>query len=138
MKRVKRLKSFKRKSILLDAIDNYFNSLKLAEANGDKTCTPTLTGLAIHLGFTSKEDFEYYEIMGRYAWIAKQARFKIMAYYEGRLLMPAPTGAIFALKSLGWHERPKAAEQPETQTSIEVKLIESGPKPAASEKDVAL
>lgn len=138
MKKLKRLRSFRCKAVLLAAIDSYFDQLKLAETSGEKTCTPTLAGLALHLGFTTKEDFEQYEIRGRYGWITKQARFKIMAYYESRLLMPAPTGAIFALKCMGWDERPKAIDTADNQTSIEVKLIETGPEPAATEKDVAL
>jgi hypothetical protein len=138
MKRVKRLKSFRRKSILLDAIDSYFKELKLAEASGDKPCTPTLTGLALHLGFTTKDDFEQYETRGRYGWVAKQARFKIMAYYESRLLMPAPAGAIFALKTLGWDEKPRTIETDGIPASIQIKLIETGPQPASAEKEVDL
>jgi hypothetical protein len=61
-----------------------------------------------------------------------------MAYYESRLHYPSPTGAIFALKTMGWDLKPKTAKTATKIRSIKVKLIETGPKPASSEKEVML
>lgn len=139
MKRPKRLKSYRCLNEFQQAVDAYFETCAQAGAKSAKVPPPTLMGLGLHLGFTCKDDFENYEINGKYAWVVKQGRFKILAYYESRLLLPAPTGAIFALKSMGWEQKTNGAV-PATpiQNSLNIKLIESGPQPVSSEKEVKL
>lgn len=117
-------------------IDEYFERPKNAT---DKSIEPvTLTGLAVYLGFNCKEEFEEYEQKKIYKDILTRARFRVMAYYESRLHHPSPTGAIFALKSMGWGDKVKAKKATGKPTSITVKVIETGPKPASTEKEVAL
>ena len=117
-------------------IDEYFECSK---NDTDKTAEPiTVTGLALYLGFYSKDQFDNYLQSGRYAWTIKRACFKVMAYYESRLHYPAPTGAMYALKCMGWTEKPKLSKSAKKPTSLKVKLIETGPQPAASEKEVTL
>ncbi|MDB5003520.1 MAG: hypothetical protein JWQ34_1745 [Mucilaginibacter sp.] len=135
---MKRLPYFLHKTTLVNLIESYF----IKALNHDKSKhhePPTISGLALHLGFKSKEDFDKFENRARLGSTLTQARFRIMAYYESRLHYPAPAGAIFALKSMGWHEKPIPAKvAPRRVKSIKVKLVESGPKPASSEKEVQL
>jgi hypothetical protein len=124
---------------LLALIEQYFKqSADEPTSKGKSSEPPTIAGLALFLGFNSKEDFDHYENKGKLASLIKRARFRVMAYYENRLHFPAPTGAMFALKSMGWNEKSKTVKSDKKIRSIKVKLIESGPQPASSEKDVAL
>ncbi|HEY2583049.1 MAG TPA: terminase small subunit [Mucilaginibacter sp.] len=98
----------------------------------------TFTGLAIFLGFHSKEAFERYERNGRFASVLKQGRLRVEEAYEKRLLS-SPAGAIFVLKSEGWNEKaePKKETKPGSK-NLKVTIFEAGPKPAETEKDVSL
>jgi hypothetical protein len=137
---MKKFKGFKDINYLIDLIEDYFKQALSDPKSKDQTIgLPTITGLALHLGFNSKEDFDLYESRGKYKTLIKTARFRIMAYYEGRLHYPAPTGAMFALKCMGWQDKPKAiTKAPRKVKSITVKLVETGPQPASSEKEVQL
>ncbi|MCC8427230.1 DNA-packaging protein [Mucilaginibacter sp. UR6-11] len=124
---------------LLALIELYFERTADNPASkAKKNEPPTIAGLALFLGFNSKDDFDQYESKGKLAPLIKRARFRVIAYYENRLHYPAPTGAMFALKSMGWNEKSKTKKADKKISSIKVKLIESGPQPAANEKDVAL
>lgn len=96
----------------------------------------TISGMALFLGLSSKREFETYEETGRYATILKQARLRVEAAYEARLYQ-TPTGVIFALKTMGWTDKPEA-QKPAVQTdsTLKVEIINSGPLPAGSEKEV--
>lgn len=131
---------FKSKAILDSLIEEYFTkALTDDKLKSKHHQPPTITGLAFHLGFKSKEQFDDFEKRGRLSSIITQARFRIMAYYESRLHYPSPAGAIFALKSMGWTDKPKAVpKKPRRVKSIKVNLVETGPQPASSEKEVQL
>lgn len=98
----------------------------------------TISGMALFLGFTCKQEFEAYEQKGKHARILKRGRLRVEAAYEARLHQ-TPTGVIFALKTLGWNDKPeiiKPATKPDDTLKIEI--FNSGPMPAANEKDVVL
>jgi hypothetical protein len=99
----------------------------------------TIAGLALYLGFSSRQAFEDYEANGKFADRLKRARLQIEAAYEKKLHYQSPTGAIFALKSMGWNERAdnKPADEA-ANTLLKVEIIKSGPQLAASEKEVIL
>jgi hypothetical protein len=66
----------------------------------------TVTGLAIFLGFESRQSLYDYEKNGDFSFIAKKARLLVECEYEKRLTTSqAPTGAIFALKNMGWIDK---------------------------------
>jgi len=133
------MRHFRSKAPLVELIESYFNkALSNSKLKTKQHDPPTITGLALHLGFKSKEEFDRYEIKGIFGARIKQARFRIMAYYESRLHYPAPAGAIFALKSMCLQEKPAAIKAPRRVRSIKIKLVESGPKPVSSEKEVQL
>ncbi|WP_454801798.1 terminase small subunit [Mucilaginibacter phyllosphaerae] len=99
---------------------------------------PTLSGLALFLGFNSRNEFEAYEQNGEFANHVKKARLKVEAEYEKKLHYQSATGAIFVLKSLGWAERPDGSLLADIPKTLKIEIIESGPKLASSEKEVLL
>src|SRR5258706_15317346 len=98
----------------------------------------TIAGLSLHLGFDSKQAFEEYEINGQFASRLKRARLRIEALYEKKLHTQYTSGAIFALKSLGWNERPDKPADEAVNTVLKVEIIEAGPRLASSEQEVVL
>ncbi len=86
------------------AIDRYFLAAE----------RPTMSGLALELGFTSREALRNYEGYSQeFADTVKRARLRMEVYYEEKLLDKDfnVSGAIFALKNLGWTDRPKAEDE---------------------------
>jgi hypothetical protein len=63
----------------------------------------TITGLALFLGFESRQSFYDYE--EKFSYIIKRARLHIEHAYECKLSEGQPTGAIFALKNMGWKDK---------------------------------
>lgn len=79
-------------------VDNYFLSIEGLEH-------PTVTGLAIFLGFESRQSVYDYEKNGEFSYIIKRARLMVEHGYEKSLMSDKPTGAIFALKNMGWVDK---------------------------------
>jgi len=100
----------------------------------------TISGLALFLGFSSREVFDDCTRSGKFSEILKRGCLRVQAVYESRLHQHSTSGAIFALKSMGWNEKTETKKPEETSTlkTLSIKIIESGPKPAATEKEVAL
>jgi hypothetical protein len=65
----------------------------------------TITGLALYLGFESRQSFYDYEKRDGYSYIIKRARMRVENAYEHRLDSKNPTGPIFALKNMGWSDK---------------------------------
>lgn len=75
-----------------------------------KTCEaekkqPTITKLCYALGFESRQSFYDYEEKPDFSYIIKRARLWVESGYEEGLQNAACTGAIFALKNMGWRDR---------------------------------
>jgi len=77
---------------------------------------PTITGLALFLGFESRQSFYDYESKGEFTYAIKRARLAIEKRYEQVLFSTTPTGAIFALKNFGWRDK----QEIETDGKVEV------------------
>jgi len=131
---------------LNDLIDKYFEKLEPEDDIGSnlkkqkkEIAPPTMSGLAYHLGFESVQSFEACEAKGRYTTLLKRARLRVEAEYEKKLHFQSSTGAIFALKSMGWNGRLNSgtSEEPANNT-FRVKVVTSGPILADSEKNVIL
>lgn len=65
----------------------------------------TITGLAYHLGFESRQSFYDYEEREEYSYIIKRARLFIESCYEEKLSGNNCTGPLFALKNMGWKDK---------------------------------
>jgi hypothetical protein len=97
----------------------------------------TITGLALYLGFDSLNAFENYEQNGRFASLLKRARLQVENEYEKMLHCQPATGAIFALKSLGWMERSaKTTDEPLNNALLKIEIVMTGLAPTGTEQDV--
>lgn len=65
----------------------------------------TITGLALFLGFESRQSVYDYEKNGEFSYTIKRARLHVENMYEQALLSKNSTGAIFALKNFGWTDK---------------------------------
>lgn len=81
---------------------------------------PTITGLAEYLGFESRQSIYDYEKVDEFSYTIKRARLRIERHYEESLQLNAPTGAIFALKNLGWEDK----QHTDVTSKISIKLNE--------------
>lgn len=79
--------------------DNYFLSLK------GGTIKPTVTGLALFLGFASKQSLYDYEKNELFSYPIKKALLQVENSYETSLYSNAVAGPIFALKNMGWADK---------------------------------
>ncbi len=100
----------------------------------------TIAGLAFFLGFNSRQAFDDYETNGKFSSVLKRGRLQIEAVYEKKLHNhQSAAGAIFALKSMGWNEKPEGKTiDTSAFKSIKIEIVETGPKPVENEKDVVL
>ena len=80
---------------LEEAVNNYFE-------NEDAL---SVTGLALSLGFDSRQSLYDYAEKDEFSYIIKRAKLVIENNYENCLLNASPTGAIFALKNMGWKDK---------------------------------
>ncbi len=127
-------------------VDAFFKQLEGKKRASQKTAAPktvepkpaTLTGLALHLGFNSREQFERYENKGKFASNLKKARLRIEAIYEKKLHQSTFGGAVFALKNLGWLDKYETKQAVPTIKTLKVIIHESGPAPSNDEKEVLL
>lgn len=78
-----------------EAIEKYFDTEPIL----------TITGLALVLGFESRQSLYDYEKMDGYSYIIKKARLRVENGYEKSLHKQTNSGAIFALKNMGWSDR---------------------------------
>lgn len=90
---------FKTDNDLKEKIQGYYEEIKEKKEN------PTITGLALFLGFESRQSIYDYEKKGKFSYTIKRARLKIENAYEQGLHGTASTGCIFALKNFGWTDR---------------------------------
>lgn len=96
---------------LEQAIERYFeggaHKREYPTALGGTVMIPvyTVCGLAYHLGFESRQSFYDYENSKVFSYIIKRARLRIEMNYEENLSDKSPTGSIFALKNMGWHDK---------------------------------
>lgn len=88
---------FKTTKELINKINEYFN-------DEDKKPT-TITGLAFHLGFESRQSFYDYKKKKKFRHIIKRAALMIENGYEIALSTVGGAGNIFALKNMGWTDK---------------------------------
>lgn len=100
------------------AIDEYFDTEE----------EPTVTGLALHLGFTTRDALYSYHGYGtEFSDIVKRARLRVECRYEKNLSHKGlhAAGSIFALKNMGWKDSQSVAI--ETLPPIQVMFNSDGP-----------
>lgn len=79
------------------AIKSYFKT------NPDK---PTITGLALELGFLSRQSiYDYIDRSDEFSYTIKKAALRIEEKHEQGLYNPANSGHIFWLKNRQWTDK---------------------------------
>jgi hypothetical protein len=97
---------------LAESVDDYFN----------EDPQPTWTGLALHLGFVSRESLNNYMLKPEFFDPIKKALTRIENQYEKGLYGKNPAGAIFALKNFKWKDK----QEIEQTGGIRVSFSEPG------------
>lgn len=83
----------------------------------------TITGLALYLGFESRQSLYDYEKNKEFSYIIKKAKFKVEHEYEKKLSYDKCTGSVFALKNMGWSDR-MDIQQNNTNVNLNADLSE--------------
>lgn len=65
----------------------------------------TISGLALYLGFCDRQSLYDYQEKEEFSGIVKKCRLMVEMAYEQKLNTKNVTGAIFALKNMGWRDR---------------------------------
>jgi len=103
------------------AVEDYFDSLMSDEV-------PTVNGLALALGFNSRQSLLNYAEKPEFLDTVKRARTRLEMAWEKRLGGSNAAGTIFWLKNQGWTDKSTTEitgpdGQP-VRTSIEVAFVE--------------
>jgi len=104
--------------VMVVKINEYFDGL-LDEEQEEYIKRPTMTGLALYLGFASRQSMYDYVKEEDFSYIITRAQQIIAMSYEEMLYTKTSAGAIFALKNMGWDDKTII-----TQTNIEPPKIE--------------
>lgn len=65
----------------------------------------TSTGMCLFLGFTQRSGLSYYRDYPGFQHVVDRAHLLVENAYENRLSAAQCTGAIFALKNMGWVDK---------------------------------
>lgn len=87
-------------------VDEYFDTSK----------QPTWSGLALYMGFISRDSLRDYGLKEEFSASVKKALLRIECKYEEAISKNNPAGAIFALKNFGWRDK----QEVETDGKVEV------------------
>lgn len=94
---------------------------------------PTITGLCLFLGFESRQSFYDYGNRDKFSYTIKRARMMVENSYELAMYYAKnPTGAIFALKNLGWSDKQEIDHTTKGE-SINIVSLGVGQKPSNEE-----
>lgn len=99
---------------------------------------PTITGLTLHLGFAARQSLlDYMDRGDEFSDMVKRAKTRVEHGYEMGLFGQSPTGAIFALKNMGWADKQDVKHSGELKIDkLTVELISSPVPVASNERDV--
>ena len=70
---------------------------------------PTVTGLALHLGFADKTTLYEYRDRDGFSYLIKRALTIIEQYHEEAMDGNNVAGRIFVLKNMGWKDKTETA-----------------------------
>jgi hypothetical protein len=93
-----------------EAIDKYFtecpDKAKVITMIGEiEVSRPTITGLALFLGFCDRHAMYDYEAKPAFNHTIKNARARMVRIYEQAVQSPSPAGSIFMLKNFGYTDK---------------------------------
>ena len=109
----------------------YFESLITESDDGFYVKPSTITGVALFLGFNSRQGFYEYSKRPVFSDIVTRIQLAVENSYEKNLNSKFATGATFALKNMGWKDKQEIDNK--LSGSIERKLDPSQLKDAIKE-----
>lgn len=113
---------FKNKEELISRIKEYFdNSVK-------EKFRPTITGLALYLGFSSRQSIYDYAKNTEYSYSIKRAILVIENEYEILLTGNNVSGVIFALKNMDWTDKQELDVKNKVIRKLVVEFVEGKKK----------
>ena len=123
-----RPKLFKSKAELEKKIKSYFEKEAFVTFGDVEMYSPTISGLAYHLGM-STETLRMYGQSEEFSATIKRAKQKVEIHLEQRLASNAATGTIFNLKNnFGWKDKQEIEHSGGlsdiTEEEIDAKLAE--------------
>lgn len=110
---------YKNPEELIERISKYFD-----ECLKSKTERPTTTGLALYLGFQSRQSIYDYAKKDVFSYIVKRAILVIENEYENRLTDNNVTGVIFALKNMDWTDKQEFDVKNKVISKLIVQFVE--------------
>lgn len=115
---------------LLDACTEYFDLV----TTGAGKCTPTITGLTFHVGFSSRSSWDdYCKKSEEFSYIVHRVKMFVESCYESNMHTFNWSGSAFVLKNMNSKDWRDKTEQQVTQTVHTVTFIEDGDKDSSSE-----
>ena len=115
--RIGRPRIFKTVSKMNSMAEAYFENCK---STGEH---PTLTGLILSLGLSSRQSLNRYEQRKEFSDSVKRAKLHIEHEYEKALREKNAAGSIFALKNFGWTDK-QSIEYQEKSLASEFSSLE--------------
>lgn len=100
-----RPRKFNTQEELDNAINNYFDTFTYNDAGEIIGKKPSVAGLALFLGFESRQSIYDYAKDGEFSYSIKKALLYFEDYHEGSLSGNSTTGHIFWLKNHGWKDK---------------------------------
>ena len=109
-----RKRKYKTVKQMQEAIEDYFKS----------TPKITICGLALHLGFVSRQSLLDYEGYSEAFFdTIKTAKSRIEAYYEEHLVENNAAGSIFALKNFNWKDKTDVVLEDKRMSEEEIEQV---------------
>ena len=117
-----------------EAVEGYFTERDTVAKKNVARPHYTICGLALALGFTSRQSLLNYENKPEFVDIIKKAKLRVEQNYEESLRSPACVGSIFALKQLKWQDKQELEHSGERTLNIQI-IERYGEKPKKADSE---
>lgn len=113
---------------LKEGVNSYYNSIVKTRLTdeGEEICyfyKPTVTGLALHLGYATRQSIYDNQKDDEFSYILKKATTFIEQYHEESLSDNNVTGHIFALKNMGWSDKTEIETKEVKEDAIDLSKL---------------
>lgn len=118
---------------LLEKCMEYFDSC----TNKTGRCTPTITGLTFHVGFSSRASWDDYAKRGDdFSYVVKRVKMFVESCYEQNMHSFNWSGSAFVLKNMNSKDWKDKSEQEVTQTITKVTFIDGDTNSRSEANDI--
>jgi len=97
--------SYFMQEVMIEVANKFGPSDFIGSGKFEPIAKPTVTGLALHLGFADKTTLYEYRDRPDFSYPIKRALTRIEQYHEQALDSNSVAGRIFALKNMGWRDK---------------------------------